>query len=309
MIQNNSVDLSIIIPTYREAKNLEKLVPRLWSVMQEEKRSYEILVVDDNSKDGTEALIQKYAADGIPISAHIRLQERGLGTAVLFGMKKARGDILLCMDADLSHRPEDIPRLLSEFQKQNPPDMVVGSRFTQGGKIDQKWGAHRWVNSYVATLLSGPLLYETITDPMAGFFALQRSVFQRTSHLNPIGYKIGLEIMLKCACSQVIEIPITFEDRQEGTSKLNGKERIRYLEHLSRLYDFRYPRLSSSLKYIITIGLGFLLNWLFFFSLDAWPTNFSHRLILSYVPAISISMPMARVSLAGSLPCIQPIWP
>src|SRR6185369_7424099 len=103
------VNVSIIIPTYREVENLKKLIPRIVAVMNLRKDAYEILIVDDHSRDGTEDLVQQFAHQGIPLSLYVRLEERGLATAVLFGMRKAKGLILVCMDADLSHQPEDLP--------------------------------------------------------------------------------------------------------------------------------------------------------------------------------------------------------
>jgi dolichol-phosphate mannosyltransferase len=115
----------------------------------------------------------------------------------------------------------------------------------------------RRVNSWVATLLARPFAGR-VCDPMSGFFALRRATFARGTRLAPLGYKIGLELMCKCRVGRVAEVPIHFATRERGESKLTVKEQFRYLEHLSRLYDFTFPRLSASAKFLIVVGLGWL---------------------------------------------------
>jgi hypothetical protein len=107
----------------------------------------------------------------------------------------------------------------------------------------------------VATLLARPFAGDT-SDPMSGFFALKRLTFDRAQRLTPLGYKIGLELMCKCRVEKVREIPVDFGTRHAGVRKLSLKEQFRYLEHLSRLYDLTYPRLSPILKFAMVVGLG-----------------------------------------------------
>jgi dolichol-phosphate mannosyltransferase len=284
-----SVNVSIIIPTYKEAENLGKLIPLLQTTLAKENLSFEILIVDDNSEDGTVALVQKFAVMGVPVTLHIRTQERGLASAVVFGMRKAKGEIFVCMDADLSHPPQSVPQLIEPLQEKKPPDMVIGSRFTKGGKVDEQWSIGRRVNSTVASFLAAPLIPKNVTDPMAGFFAVKKTVFKRNPHLKPIGYKIALEIMLKCACLRVQEIPITFMDREMGVSKLNMNEQVNYLKHLRRLYDFKYPRFSSGIKFLLVNFFGFLLNWLTFFTLVPQFSMVKLVLIFAYLPTLGVS--------------------
>lgn len=236
------MNFSIVIPTYQEVDNLKKLLPEIHSVMEGTDPSYEILVVDDDSNDGSKELIDQLAKEGIPVAIHVRKNQRGLGSAVVLGMKRAQGEILLCMDGDFSHHPKEIPQLLAPFSKDHPPEMVIGSRYVKKGRVQGKWGIHRWINSFVATLFAQILLRLKIKDPMSGFFALPRSVFARSSQLNPLGYKVGLEILIKCACHPIQEVPICFQDRLEGESKLNNRERLNYLKHLFHLHRFRFSR-------------------------------------------------------------------
>src|SRR5262249_7023890 len=163
----------------------------------------------------------------------VRTHDRGLSPAVLDGLRAARYDVFVVMDADLSHPPEKIPEMVRALQ--NGADFVIGSRYVAGGTTDAEWGLFRWLNSKVATLLAWPLT--SARDPMAGFFALTRPTFERgQTVLNPIGYKIGLELLVKCHCGAVREVPIHFADRKFGSSKLSFKEQLRYIQHLRRLY-------------------------------------------------------------------------
>jgi dolichol-phosphate mannosyltransferase len=123
-------------------------------------------------------------------------------------------------------------------------DLVVGSRYVAGGSTSEDWGFLRWINSRVATLLARPLT--DLHDPMSGFFALRRATFESGREFDPLGYKIGLEILVKCECRSPLEIPIHFENRRFGKSKLTIQQKVLYLRHLSRLYLFRY-RMSNPL--------------------------------------------------------------
>jgi dolichol-phosphate mannosyltransferase len=154
------------------------------------------------------------------------------------------------MDADLSHPPEDIPRFLQHLRE--GADFVVGSRYVDGGSTDAQWGVFRWLNSRIATLLARGLT--DIKDPMAGFFAFPRQILEAAPPLLPLGYKIGLEILVKGNCRKVIEIPIFFSDRIRGKSKLTFRQQLYYLQHLRRLYQFRFPWISENLVKYVMIG-------------------------------------------------------
>jgi len=228
--------LSIIVPTYCEAGNLRELATRLFQTLACENYDAELIIVDDNSPDETVALCCELAKS-FPIRLHVRTDERGLSSAVLTGLKMARGDVMIVMDADLSHPPESVPELMAALE--NPAtDFVIGSRYVKGGSTEEGWGLLRHLNSRTATLLAAPLTRSS--DPMAGFFGLRRETFEAAKSLNPIGYKIGLELMIKCGCSAVREVPIHFANRKAGTSKLSFREQLNYLWHLAHLYAFRY---------------------------------------------------------------------
>jgi dolichol-phosphate mannosyltransferase len=229
--------VSIIVPTYKEAPNLRPLAKGIREVMRSKPYQYEIIVVDDDSKDGTDKIIDELVSEGNPVRLITRQGQRDLSTAVIEGFRQAHGEILVCMDADLSHPPEAIPRLIEQLY-QSEVDFVIGSRYVEGGTTDENWGPLRWLNSKLATLLARP--FTLIKDPMSGFFAIRRSVFKSAGSLNPIGYKIGLELIVKCGCKEIREIPIHFAMRKFGQSKLNFGEQLNYLRHIYRLLNYKY---------------------------------------------------------------------
>lgn len=243
----SELDVSVIVPTLNEAANLPLLVPQVAEALSG--WSFEIIVVDDNSSDGTPGICRRLAEQH-PLTLVVRAQPKdGLGGAVLDGIRRSRGRLLVVMDADLQHPPARIPDLLAPLER-DEADFVLGSRYVAGGRVAEKWGATRRFNSWLATLLARPFAGK-VSDPMSGFFALPRAVFDRADRLMPLGYKVGLELMCKCRVRRVVEVPIHFAARAAGQSKLTVAEQFRYLEHLSRLYDFCYPRLSPIVKFTI----------------------------------------------------------
>jgi dolichol-phosphate mannosyltransferase len=200
-------------------------------------RSYEIIVVDDDSGDGTAHAIAQWNERTCAVRLITRVGERDLSSAVLRGFSEARGEIFVCMDADLSHPPETIPALLLAL---DAPDVefALGSRYVAGGSTDEQWGLWRRINSNVATALARPLT--SVRDPMSGFFAIPRTIYERAASLDPIGYKIALELIVKCRCRGIREVPIHFAQRQFGKSKLFLPEQLKYLRHVFRLLRFRY---------------------------------------------------------------------
>jgi dolichol-phosphate mannosyltransferase len=245
--------VSIIVPTFREAENLPILVPQVAQAMRSRGWTWELIVVDDNSKDATPQVLEELSATFPQFRYKIRTTERGLSSAVLAGMAMSRHEYIVVMDADLSHPPESVPSLVDGLIK-GDGEFVIGSRYVNGGRTED-WGFLRWVNSAGATMLAKPLS-GSAKDPMAGFFALSRATLSRAEALNPIGYKIGLELIVKCKVKKVAEVPIVFRNRIHGESKLTMKEQFRYLEHLSRLYDCKFPRASAQIKFLIAAGCG-----------------------------------------------------
>lgn len=225
--------VAIIVPTFREVENVPELVQRLQSVRAMGGLQLDLLLVDDDSGDGIAGVVEALGLDWVRVI--VRHGERGLSTAVLHGLETVHADTLVVMDADLSHPPEVIPQLLAKLD--DGADFALGSRYMDGGATDAKWSMWRRLNSGVATLLARP--FAAVSDPMSGFFALRRSTILRAASLNPLGYKIGLELIVKCRCRDVREVPIGFRERTRGRSKLTLRQQWLYLRHLWRLWRFR----------------------------------------------------------------------
>jgi dolichol-phosphate mannosyltransferase len=250
------MQVSVIVPTLNEAENIPLLLPAIAAAMGD--REYEVILVDDNSTDATESICRELATK-YPVRLMIRRKPvNGLAGAVLHGMAEAKGEYLVVMDADLQHPPNRLPALLEPLENVEA-DFVLGSRYVAGGGTAEGWTFYRKINSGLATLLARPFAGGT-TDPMSGFFALRRSSYEAADHLTPLGYKIGLELMCKCRVKRVKEIPIHFGLRSRGESKLSVKQQFRYLEHLSRLYDFTFPRASPALKFLLAVACSWLVG-------------------------------------------------
>jgi len=281
------VELSVVVPTLNEAANLPFLVQRIGAALRG--RGYEILVIDDGSGDHTPEVCERLR-ERYPVFLHVRRGARdGLSGAVVYGMSRARGEYLVVMDADLQHPPEQILELVEPLER-GEAEFVIGSRYVEGARTDQKWGALRRVNSTLATVLSRPLSGRT-RDPMSGFFALRAETFLRAEHLKPVGYKIALELLCKCRVRRVREVPIRFGLRQTGTSKLDVRQRLRFLDHLSRLYDHCYPRASSWGKWALVNGCGWVIAFGLYVRLVAGEVN----------PAIAPSIAFAGVLIASAV--------
>jgi dolichol-phosphate mannosyltransferase len=260
MRETSASPVSIVVPTYREAENIPILTGRLFAALMGAGLSAELIIVDDDSNDGTPEVVEDLARK-YPVRLITRKGERGLSSAVIRGFAEAGSDVLVCMDADLSHPPESVPSLVGQVAG-GCADFCIGSRYVAGGRTQEDWGVLRRVNSWAATLLARPLT--STSDPMAGFFCLSRKTWRRAcaAGLSPIGYKIGLEILIKARCKKVVEIPIDFSDRQHGKSKLTARQQAEYLVHLTRLYRFRWP-IGAPLGLLLAVAaVAAVIRWL-----------------------------------------------
>jgi dolichol-phosphate mannosyltransferase len=239
--------ISLVIPTYNERDNIRPLIERLGRTLQVQK--YEILLVDDNSKDGT-VNVAVQMADRYPVKVLVRSQERGLATAVLHGIKYAQGNIIGVMDADLQHPPEIIGDLLKAID--DGADMAIGSRYIPGGGVPN-WSLLRRIISKGASMLSHIFLPDTrkVKDPMSGLFMFKRECTSGIE-FKPIGYKILMEMLVMGNFSRVVEIPFIFEDRSSGRSKMKWQQQIEYLRHILSLMK-RKGEIKRLFKFI---GVG-----------------------------------------------------
>ena len=250
--------VSIIVPTYREALNIPELTKRIDAAMRPTGPSFDLWLMDDPSGDGIDRVVTTLGYSWVHLVT--RTPPRGLGFAVLEGLRTAPGDILVVMDADLSHPPERIPDLVAAAERPEN-HLVIGSRYAAGGTIDGGWSILRHVNSRAATWLAR--LFTWVKDPMSGFLAMRRDILDRAAgELDPIGYKIGLELIVKCRCSTVAEVPIHFSDRQLGKSKMGLKEQIRYVVHVRRLARWKYGELARFAEFGLVGLSGVIVNLL-----------------------------------------------
>jgi dolichol-phosphate mannosyltransferase len=226
------LQVSLVLPTFNERECLELLHDRISSALGSYR--HEVIVVDDSSPDGTGELVRRLETSG-----RYRLLSRprrlGLSSAVLDGYRASTGDVVAVMDADGSHPPEQLPELIEPIRA-GRAEFALGSRRVRGGS-NEGLAAIRWMISWMATLPAQPLT--RVHDPMSGFFAVRRDVVERAA-LRPTGYKVGLEILVKCHPSPVVEIPFHFGERLAGESKLGPAVIASYWEHLLRLYRWRF---------------------------------------------------------------------
>jgi dolichol-phosphate mannosyltransferase len=252
------IEARVIVPTFNERDNIPELLGRILASASGNGLDLRVLVVDDSSPDGTAAVVaEESARHGDRVELVTRREDRGLARSVVAGLARTTEPLVVVMDADLSHAPEDIPRLLEPIVA-GDADVVIGSRYTQGSAIREEWGALRRANSTVATLLARPLT--TAKDPMSGFFAFRRALLERAPPLSPEGYKILLELLVKCRPARVLEVPISFETRHRGKSKLGPREQALYLIHLGRLYDHVNPSWWQLLKFSLVGTMGVLVD-------------------------------------------------
>ncbi len=219
--------VSIILPTYNERDNVGDLVSSLAKTL--EGLDYEIIVVDDSSFDGTAAVALELS-ETYPVRTILR-RKRGLASAIMTGFGVANGEVIGVLDADGQHPPENALAFIDEIN--DGYDIVLGSRYIDGGSTDG-WTKRRVLMSKGAVLLAKPLV-TGVTDPMSGYFFIRKSVIKDVK-LNPRGFKLGLEILVKGKWDRLKEIPIKFEMRKSGTSKISMREVIRFVRLLVDLY-------------------------------------------------------------------------
>jgi dolichol-phosphate mannosyltransferase len=246
--------VTVVVPTYQEVQNIPHLIERLRLVREQSGIDLELILMDDDSRDGSDELVRQMAMPWARLVT--RTTNRSLSCAVLDGLRLSQRDVLVVMDADLSHPPEKIPEIVESLLR--GADVVVGSRFADGGSTADDWGILRWFNSRLATIMALPLT--NLSDPMSGFFAIRRATFEGGRDFNPVGYKILLELIIKCRCRSVMEVPIHFDNRRFGESKLSLEEQLKYIRHLRRLYIYKYGTWSHLIQFVMVGFSGLIVN-------------------------------------------------
>lgn len=225
--------ISIILPTYNEKENIQQIIPKIFDSLRGEE--VEVLVIDDNSPDGT-GNAAKELAKKYNIVLISRPEKLGLGSAYRTGFKASRGDVVFQMDADLSHDPKYLPEFVKKIREGY--DLVIGSRYVSGGGV-VGWNLYRKAMSKTANGFAHTILRIPVKDVTTGYRAYRRELLNKISFddVKSNGYSFLLEILYKClkARAKVSEIPIIFVERREGQSKLGKKEIFRFLKTLFSL--------------------------------------------------------------------------
>lgn len=220
---------SIVVPTLNEVENVDELLRQI-GALADACPPFEVIIVDDDSKDGTAERALSWAAR-LPVRVVVRRGERGLASAVIAGAREARGDVVVVMDADLSHPVAAIPALARAVLS-GAAGLAIGSRYVAGGST-RGWPLRRKITSRVASALAWPI--SAASDPMAGYFATHRADLLALGR-EPAGFKILLELLARGGSElRVVEVPIEFVDRTRGQSKLGVTEVGQYLRRLIAL--------------------------------------------------------------------------
>jgi dolichol-phosphate mannosyltransferase len=235
---SSAADLTMVVPTYNERDRLAELVTALFDETARNRIALELVIVDDNSPDGTGALADELAKTRRMKVIH-RAGKLGLGTAVVAGFGVASADVIGVMDADFSHPPSLVPRMLAAFRAANA-DVLVASRYVPGGSTPN-WPLSRKILSRVACLLARPL--SPIRDAASGFFLIKRSITTGVT-IKAGGFKICLELIVRAWPIRLVEIPYQFDDREAGESKMSMKEAAGYLVQLKDLLIVRWSKLG-----------------------------------------------------------------
>lgn len=227
-----AAQLSIVVPTYNERERLPELVAAIFAAYEAQGLDAELIIVDDNSPDGTGRV-----ADELAKQHRIRVIHRagklGLGTAVIEGFDASEAPIVGVIDADMSHPPGLLPRMLAVMQDAGA-DLVVASRYIPGGGT-RGWSIARLLMSRVACTMAAGLT--PVRDATSGFFLIRRAL-ARDVQVSAGGFKICLELLVRSRPAAIVEVPYVFEGRTAGESKMNLKEAAGYLVQLRDLHRF-----------------------------------------------------------------------
>src|ERR1035438_6408631 len=226
--------LALVVPTLHEVANIETILSRARTTLDPLGIPYELIVVDDDSQDGTAEVVQKISESDPRVRLVVRKNSRGLGGAVRYGWDGSDAKVVGVMDADLQHPPEILPQLWKAME--SGADLALASRYAENGSL-RHWNPVRRGLSQLAIWLTVPLQRRAIRvqDPMSGFFLVRRACL-RDVQLKTQGFKILLEILVRGDIHSVTEVPFSFGLREAGDSKAGIKEGFDYLSLLSRLY-------------------------------------------------------------------------
>lgn len=247
LLESGRMALSVIIPTYNESQNIVAMLDSVSKVLPGDDPA-EIIVIDDNSPDGTGDIASRHAqslrSSRLSVEIIRRPAKMGLSSAILAGIHSASGEIVVVMDSDLSHPPQTIPGMVRELKGDDKCDIVVASRYVKGGYV-AGWPFKRKLISKGATKIAQYGLKIRVKDPMSGFFAFKRRIIEGIK-FDPLGYKMLLEMLVKTRGARVKEVPYTFTNRRAGSSKLDSSVMLDYIRAVWRLYRYGSRKAEGS---------------------------------------------------------------
>ncbi len=225
--------LGLVIPTLNEEANIGTLLDLVRANLDLLDLDYELIVVDDNSTDRTAQVVRSFEKSDPRIRLLVRSEARGLSGAVIYGWERTNANILGVMDADLQHPPAMLPALIAEIRDRK--DIAIASRYLEANGTEG-WNPTRRAVSVLSTWMTLPFQKRGIRvrDPMSGFFVVRRQCIEGLE-LQPQGFKLLLEILVRGHIRSVAEIPYHFGLRYAGSSKANWRVAVNYLQLLGRL--------------------------------------------------------------------------
>ncbi len=295
-----SAEISIIVPTYNESKNIRGILENIQKSIPKGIMA-ETIVVDDNSPDFTAKIAEDYFSSIKEKTTHTinvikRKAKDGLSSAILNGIQQATGNTIVVMDSDFSHPPHIIPKMMDTL-RQTSCDIVIASRYVKGGSI-QGWPFKRKIMSKIATGIAKKGLGIKLQDPMSGFFLFKKNIIKELK-FDAIGYKMLLEILVKTKGVKVQEVPYTFTDRKDGSSKLGVGTIFDYCKSVWILYKYgrnvRRDEKRTSVRFLSKaarfftvgasgLGVNYLASILFSSSADMW---YLHATMMGIIVSIT----------------------
>ena len=224
--------LSIIVPTYNEAENLEEFIKKIKGSVNN--LEYEIIIVDDNSPDGTGTIAESLRKTYHSIDIIHRSKKMGISSAIMDGIKIAKGDIIATLNSDFQHPIEYLPKMAGKIGKF---DIVIGSRYVTGGNTEG-WNLWRLIASRIGIFIAYMAIPQIrqIKGPLSGFFVLKKEIVKNI-YINPsVVQKYLLEILVRDPYRKVVEVPYVFKNRRGGRSKVNFRDSFNYLRQLFILH-------------------------------------------------------------------------
>ncbi|WP_448577227.1 polyprenol monophosphomannose synthase [Thermosphaera sp.] len=247
-----SIKITIVLPTYNEAENIPLIIEELGKVMDSLGHEWEVVVVDDNSPDGT-AEVARELSSKYPVKVIVRAGRMGLTSAIHAGVINAQGNLIIVMDADLQHPPSTIPLLV---EKSSECDIVIASRYVKGGKTTG-FPLIRKITSLGAIILTRILISKArnVKDPVSGFFLVKRNIVKNWEPVEPYGYKALTEILATSDNARICEVPFEFKARTKGSSKLSFRIILAHIKTLMKLNPFGFTLLAVGCAGILVILL------------------------------------------------------